>query len=286
MHMNKFNTRISWGPLMPITLVTLVISVIRSIWIVLVVDNVLSWKLGFRGHNEQDDVEGPFYLVGAPHRQIDVGKGVVASIRLLKKHGPFLFIFDVKDSKGDPVPNAALDWWQADSNGGYYFATWTLRGQLKTDAHGRAEVLSIRPGDYATRPGHVHLAISGTPGKHRDMTTQAYVCRNNDALYMLRDIPRFGNRVACWAIPTANGGELYWGFPELPANDVDAVKRVGWWNAKLKEQNVGREIIAVGRHEAYLNVRTLSLMEVYFQTSMLRYGRRSGSMHDDRHNES
>lgn len=108
-----------------------------------------------------------------------------------------MFVFDVKDAKGDPVPNATLDWWQADCDGGYYFASWTLRGKVTTDAHGRAEVLSIRPGDYGPpfmggrlgkRSGHVHVDVEGVPGKHRALTTQVYVCPNNRTAHMLEDL--------------------------------------------------------------------------------------------------
>lgn len=105
-------------------------------------------------------------------------------LTLCIEYGPFLFLFVVKDAKGDPVPNATLDWWQADSDGGYYFRSWTLRGKVTTDAHGRAEVLSVNPGEYGIpfmgkRSGHVHLNVSGTAGKHRFMTTQVYVCEGN-----------------------------------------------------------------------------------------------------------
>lgn len=114
-------------------------------------------------------------------------------LTLCIEYGPFLFLFDVKDAKGDPVPNATLDWWQADSDGGYYFRSWTLRGKVTTDAHGRAEVLSVNPGEYGIpfmgkRSGHVHLNVSGTAGKHRFMTTQVYVCEGNKSERVHKDM--------------------------------------------------------------------------------------------------
>ncbi|KAI0355466.1 aromatic compound dioxygenase [Trametes cingulata] len=231
----------------------------------LVVDNPIVWKLGLRGKNEQEDVEGPFYILGAPKRQIDDGKAVLASAEYLEKYGPFLFVFTVKDAKGDPVPNATLDWWQADSDGGYYFASWTLRGKVTTDAQGRAEVLTVRPGDYGSplggkRAGHVHLVVSGTKGKHRAMTTQVYVCPGNKTEHMMTDLANYardarpGNMATCWSIPEANGGEKHWELPELPADDTEMRQRIAWWNAKLKERGISREVIAVGRQNFKLSV--------------------------------
>ena len=158
---------------------------------------------------------GPFYILGSPKRQIDDGKAVLASAEYMNsqcdfspqretltrgslavstsEYGPFLFVIDVKDEKGEPIPNATLDWWQADSEGNYYFATWTLRGKVTTDANGRAEVLSIRPGDYGApmlgrRAGHIHLIVSDAKGRHRAMTTHAYVCPANKSEHMLADM--------------------------------------------------------------------------------------------------
>ena len=102
-------------------------------------------------------------------------------------------MLEIKDAKGEPVPNATLDCWQADTDGGYYFASWTLRGKMTTDAHGRAEILTVRPGDYGskmigTRPGHMHLMVTGTKGKHAPLTSQVYVCQANEAKYLDGDL--------------------------------------------------------------------------------------------------
>ncbi|KAI0371451.1 aromatic compound dioxygenase [Pilatotrama ljubarskyi] len=263
--MPQVATVADWAPHVGVSLFTRLASFIRSTWVMIVVDNPLTWKLGFRGQNEQEDVEGPFYIVGSPKRQIEDGKAVLASTQYLEKYGPFLFIFTVTDAKGDPVPNATLDWWQADSDGGYYFASWTLRGKVTTDAQGRVEVLSVRPGDYdapfgSKRAGHVHLVVNGTKGKHRALTTQVYVCPGNKADYMMNDFANYardsrpGNMATCWSIPAANGGEKYWKLPELPADDTETKQRVDWWNAKLKERGISREVVAVGRQNLKLSV--------------------------------
>ena len=99
----------------------------------------------------------------------------------------------MKDAKGNPIPNAVLDCWQADSTGGYYFASWTLRGKVTTNAQGRAEILSVRPADYGSpllgqRAGHFHLMVSGAKGTHAPMTTQAYVCPGNKPAHMSTEV--------------------------------------------------------------------------------------------------
>ncbi|KAI0832883.1 Intradiol ring-cleavage dioxygenase [Trametes gibbosa] len=263
--MSQVATVADWAPPVGVSFFTRAASILRSTWVMVVVDNPLSWKFGFRGRNEQDDIEGPFYVFGAPSRQIDEGKAVLACKEYLEKYGPFLFVFEVKDAKGEPVPNATLDWWQADCDGTYYFASWTLRGKVTTNAQGRVEVLSVRPGDYGApllgkRSGHIHLTISGTKGKHHNMTTQAYVCPGNKTAHMLEDLanyargPRPGNMATCWSIPAANGGERYWELPELPADDTETAGSVDWWNAKLKERGIDREVLAVGRREFKLSL--------------------------------
>ena len=49
----------------------------------------------------------------------------------------------VQDQRGNPISNAQVDWWQADTTGEYYFKTYNLRGKFTTDTDGKAEVLSV-----------------------------------------------------------------------------------------------------------------------------------------------
>lgn len=89
--------------------------------------------------------------------------------------------------EGKPLPNATLDWWQADTSGYYYLMDYKLRGTITTDSNGVAEVLTIVPGAYgpvsAIRPGHIHLIVRPSPEdvkKYDELTTQLYVCKGND----------------------------------------------------------------------------------------------------------
>lgn len=102
---------------------------------------------------------------------------------IFTESAPFLMTIRVLDNNGLPLPGATLDWWQADNEGSYYFKDYTLRGIVKTDSNGYAEVLSVAPGLYGQRAGHIHLRIRAPPGaegKWEELTTQMYVCGGND----------------------------------------------------------------------------------------------------------
>ncbi|AMK21498.1 MULTISPECIES: dioxygenase family protein [unclassified Sphingobium] len=82
------------------------------------------------------------------------------------------------DDTGQPVANAELDFWQADSNGLYDRKGDHLRGRLRTDAQGRYALHTVLPNDYSehdhdpigelframgrhnTRAAHIHLKAS------------------------------------------------------------------------------------------------------------------------------
>ena len=101
---------------------------------------------------------------------------------------PLLVVLELTDTKGEPVKNATVDAWQADSTGGYYFFSWTLRGKMTTDAQGRLEFLTIRPHEYAGRASHIHVRIYPADKKHRQMTSQMYICDGNDPERMSSDL--------------------------------------------------------------------------------------------------
>ncbi|KAI1795016.1 Intradiol ring-cleavage dioxygenase [Ganoderma leucocontextum] len=199
--------------------------------------------------------EGPFFIQGAPMRQVDEGQAVLASTEFLNKADPYLIVLEVKDTKGEPVKNATIDVWQANGTGGYYFLSWTLRGKMITDSKGRVELLTVRPGGYAGRASHIHMRIYPTDSKHRQMTSQMYMCDGNDPVHMSHDIANKwrrrpeANMVTCWATQGSKDGKMYHDLPKLPEEDVDMTRAIGRWNAKLKEQGVTKKIMSVGRHQ-------------------------------------
>jgi protocatechuate 3,4-dioxygenase beta subunit len=96
---------------------------------------------------------------------------------------------------GDPIANATLDIWQADSDGEYSLTSYSLRGKATTDANGHVEILTVPPGMYgpqfAKRAGHIHVIIrppKGKADKYDELTTQIYICKGNDSKWMQGDL--------------------------------------------------------------------------------------------------
>jgi len=115
----------------------------------------------------ESDMLGPFYNEGAPFKQ-RLGEGV---------EGERLIITGkVMDMRCQPIKNAILDIWQANSTGEYDNEAFTLRGKVKTNNDGTYLIDTIVPKEYAagdiTRPGHIHLKV-GAPNQPI-LTTQLY----------------------------------------------------------------------------------------------------------------
>ena len=135
-------------------------------------------------------VLGPFHTAGSPWcaNPADLTAGNVGRAVLLRGR--------VLDIAGQPLPNAALDFWQNADNGLYWQLDPAqpqdnLRCQMKVDEAGRFAIRTIRPRPYqiptdgpvwldlvgpagrtAWRPAHVHLIVSA-PG-HRSLVTELF----------------------------------------------------------------------------------------------------------------
>ena len=133
-------------------------------------------------------IEGPLYVANAPlsqgHDRMDDGKD----------DGKTMWLFGtVRDTKGNPVANAVVDIWHANTLGNYSFfdssqSEYNLRRRIKTDSDGRYSVQSIVPSGYGcppngptqhllnglgrhgNRPAHIHFFVSA-PG-HKHLTSQ------------------------------------------------------------------------------------------------------------------
>ena len=96
----------------------------------------------------------------------------------------------VLDSDGRPVPDSLVEVWQANAAGRYRHAVdnwnapldphFTGVGRVLTDAQGRYEFTTIRPGAYpwrnhhnAWRPAHIHFSLFGRAFTQR-LVTQMY----------------------------------------------------------------------------------------------------------------
>jgi protocatechuate 3,4-dioxygenase, beta subunit len=96
----------------------------------------------------------------------------------------------VLEADGRPVPSTLVEVWQANASGRYHHAvdTWpapvdpnfTGVGRTLTDADGRYEFVTIKPGAYpwrnhdnAWRPAHIHFSLFGRAFTQR-LITQMY----------------------------------------------------------------------------------------------------------------
>ncbi len=96
----------------------------------------------------------------------------------------------VVDEDERPVPGALVEVWQANAAGRYHHVkddhpapldpNFTGAGRTETDADGRYEFITVKPGAYpwrnhhnAWRPAHIHFSIFGTTFRTR-LVTQMY----------------------------------------------------------------------------------------------------------------
>lgn len=111
------------------------------------------------------DIEGPFYKSGAPER-----------VQIAEK--PTLTLSGkVMNTKGEAIPFALLDFWQANEKGEYDNTGFTLRGKQSAESDGIYTLLTVHPGDYQIdvnefRCSHIHVKLSA-PG-YKSLTTQLY----------------------------------------------------------------------------------------------------------------
>jgi catechol 1,2-dioxygenase len=152
-------------------------------------------------------IEGPLYVGGAPlaasGSRLDDGSD---DGEILIMHGV------VRDLDGQPVSNAIVDVWHANTRGNYSFfdktqSDYNMRRRIQADDKGRYEFRSIMPAGYAVppggstdqilravgrhgnRPAHIHFFVTA-PG-HRHLTTQINIdgdpFLHDDFAYATRD---------------------------------------------------------------------------------------------------
>jgi len=108
---------------------------------------------------------GPFFKRGSPERR-RIAPGNAAGV-------PLLVEGQVVDTRGEPVPGAVLEVWQADHFGEYDLAGYDYRGHVASDAKGTYGFESVVPGHYPGRVAqHIHYLVNA-PG-HRPFSTQLY----------------------------------------------------------------------------------------------------------------
>jgi hypothetical protein len=113
----------------------------------------------------QAQTEGPYYTPNTPQRNSLLEAGMQGTRLLLVGY--------VLDQNCQPLPNAWLDFWQADANGEYDNTGYRLRGHQFTDAQGRYYLETILPGLYLSRPiEHIHVKVRPEGGE--EVTSQLY----------------------------------------------------------------------------------------------------------------
>ena len=113
-------------------------------------------------------IEGPLYVAGAPEEKgfarLDDGTE--------DKESTVLFMQGtVYDEKGDPIPNAKVEAWHANSLGNYSFfdesqSHFNLRRSIITDENGNYAFRSIVPLGYSVPPEGMTQKVLGALGRH------------------------------------------------------------------------------------------------------------------------
>ena len=95
--------------------------------------------------------EGPYFTPNSPTRTSILPSGAVGTrpVRVSR----------VLTTGGKPIPNALIDFWQADARGAYDNSGYRFRGHQFTNAKGQYSLLTVVPGLYPGRTKHIHLKV-------------------------------------------------------------------------------------------------------------------------------
>jgi protocatechuate 3,4-dioxygenase beta subunit len=108
---------------------------------------------------------GPFYKKGSPNLAIMRQPGDLGF--------PLRVTGKVFDTRGERVPGARIDVWQANAAGLYDLEGFRYRSRLTAGEMSEYVVETVVPGRYDLRPvQHIHYLVAA-PG-HRTLVTQAY----------------------------------------------------------------------------------------------------------------
>lgn len=127
-----------------------------------------------------EDALGPFYPLTLPKDQ-DFDLSLIAGHKT-RALGQLLYVSGrVVNPRGEPIPNAVLEIWQANAAGRYTHPGDTSDAPLDPNFQGYARIRSgpdgsyliktIQPGNYGPRTRHIHFDVRG---KATRLVTQMY----------------------------------------------------------------------------------------------------------------
>ena len=131
-------------------------------------------------HETAEDALGPFYPLTLPKDQ-DFDLSLVAGHKA-RAQGQLLYVSGrVVNPRGEPIPNAVLEVWQANAAGRYAHPGDTSAAPLDPNFQGYARIRSgadgsyllktIMPGPYGPRTRHIHFDVRGKASR---LITQMY----------------------------------------------------------------------------------------------------------------
>jgi protocatechuate 3,4-dioxygenase beta subunit len=110
-------------------------------------------------------IEGPYFRLGAPHRESLIEPGITGQRLLLSGR--------VLNPRGKPIAGAYVNFWMSDDEGNYDMLGHHLHGYTITDAEGRYQMEMIEPACYEPRQAkHIHVKVQGVS---RILTTQLFL---------------------------------------------------------------------------------------------------------------
>jgi protocatechuate 3,4-dioxygenase beta subunit len=111
-----------------------------------------------------DMTEGPYYKTGSPEQATLLDPGMTGTKLVVTGY--------VLTTACKPIAGAWLDFWQANAQGQYDNAGYTLRGHQFTDVNGRYQLETVIPGLYPGRTEHIHVKVQAPGGPV--LTTQLF----------------------------------------------------------------------------------------------------------------
>ena len=101
--------------------------------------------------------EGPYFTPDSPKRNTILPAGAVGTRLTLTGR--------VLTTAGKPIPNALVDFWQADARGAYDNRGYRFRGHQFTNAQGQYTLFTVVPGPYPGRTRHIHVKVQAPRGR-------------------------------------------------------------------------------------------------------------------------